>query len=155
MADTDMALCPGLGPAAESGPPAPQRRSGPPRLLLIDDEPEVARFIGHALEEFGYRPTVTITADSFRRAFETIDPDVVAIDLAMPGSDGIELLRFLADRRARATVLIVSGFDGRVVEAAMRLGRALGLRMARPLTKPVRVQQLIDAIREAEAEAGR
>ena len=60
----------------------------------------------------------------------------------MPGMDGVELLRFLADEDYNAPVLIVSGFDRRVLESAFRLGEALGLNMAGPLEKPVRLDQL-------------
>jgi len=67
---------------------------------------------------------------------------VVALDLGMPGMDGVELIRFLADQDYRAPVLIVSGFDRRVLESAFRLGEALGLNMAGPLEKPVRLEAL-------------
>jgi CheY-like chemotaxis protein len=67
---------------------------------------------------------------------------VVALDLGMPGMDGVELIRFLADQDYRAPVLIVSGFDRRVLESAFRLGEALGLIMAGPLEKPVRLEAL-------------
>jgi CheY-like chemotaxis protein len=56
--------------------------------------------------------------------------------------DGVELLRFLAEKKYRAPVLIVSGFDRRVLESAFRLGEALGLIMAGPLEKPVRLEEL-------------
>ena len=60
----------------------------------------------------------------------------------MPGMDGVELLRFLADQQFAAPVLIISGFDRRVLDSAFRLGEALGLSMAGPLEKPVRLQEL-------------
>ncbi|HEX9948358.1 MAG TPA: response regulator [Allosphingosinicella sp.] len=122
------------------------------RLLLIDDELSVARFIAHAAEECGYEAIITVTAESFRSQYLTCDPDVVVLDLALPRSDGVELLRFLAEEKCRALVLPISGFDGRVLEASMRLGTALGLRMAGPLQKPVRLQQLMDAIQGREAQ---
>jgi DNA-binding NtrC family response regulator len=144
--------CPGLG-REPAPPPLPTRREGVrPRLLLIDDEPAVARFLAHAGEEYGYESRITINAESFRTAYDSEEPDVVAVDLAMPGGDGIELLRFLAERKSRSIVLIISGFDARVLDAALRLGQALGLRMAGPLHKPVRLTDLIDAIRAAERE---
>jgi FixJ family two-component response regulator len=68
------------------------------------------------------------------------------MDLALPRSDGVELLRFLAEDKCEALVVLISGFDERVLEAAMRLGLSMGLRMSRPLTKPVRLQELTDAI---------
>jgi CheY-like chemotaxis protein len=67
---------------------------------------------------------------------------MVALDLGMPGMDGVELLRFLAEENYSAPVLIISGFDRRVLESAFRLGQALGLNMTGPLEKPVRLEQL-------------
>jgi CheY-like chemotaxis protein len=67
---------------------------------------------------------------------------MVALDLGMPGMDGVELLRFLAEQGYKAPVLIVSGFDRRVLESAFRLGEALGLRMAGPIAKPARLEEM-------------
>jgi DNA-binding response OmpR family regulator len=127
--------------------PGPRRR-----LLLIDDELSVARFIAHAAEECGHEAIITVTAESFRSQYLACEPDVVVLDLALPRSDGVELLRFLAEEKSRALVLPISGFDERVLEAAMRLGTALGLRMTGPLQKPVRLQQLMDAMQGREAQ---
>ena len=65
--------------------------------------------------------------------------------------DGIELLRFLAEQDFKAPVLIVSGFDRRVLESAFRLGEALGLNMAGPLEKPVRLDQLEAMLNQLKA----
>jgi DNA-binding response OmpR family regulator len=122
------------------------------RLLLIDDELSVARFIAHAAEECGYEAIITVTAESFRSQYLACDPDAVVLDLALPRSDGVELLRFLAEEKCQALVLPISGFDQRVLEASMRLGTALGLRMTGPLCKPVRLQQLMDVLQGREAQ---
>jgi DNA-binding response OmpR family regulator len=113
-----------------------------PRLLLIDDEPALADFLANAAIEAGFEPAITSEDKQFRDEFLAARPDVVALDLGMPGMDGIELLRFLADQDYRSPVLIVSGFDRRVLESAFRLGEALGLNMAGPLEKPVRLEAL-------------
>ena len=63
----------------------------------------------------------------------------------------IELLRFLADRDYRAPVLIVSGFDRRILESAFRLGEALGLSMAGPIEKPVRFEELETLLEQLKA----
>ena len=126
--------------------PRRPRACARPRLLVIDDELSVARFLAHAAEECGYEAVVTVTAETFCAQYKAIDPEVIVIDLALPRSDGVELLRFLAGEKCGALVLLVSGFDARVLDAAMRLGQALGLRMAGPLAKPVRLQELMDAI---------
>ena len=113
-----------------------------PRLLLIDDEPVLADFLASAAREAGFDPVITAEDQQFRDEFLKVRPDMVALDLGMPGMDGVELLRFLADQDYRAPVLIVSGFDRRVLDSAFRLGEALGLSMAGPLEKPVRLEEL-------------
>jgi DNA-binding response OmpR family regulator len=113
-----------------------------PRLLLIDDEPALAEFVANAAIESGFDPVVTARDDEFRHAFTDRRPDMVALDLGMPGMDGVELIRFLADHIYRGPVLIVSGFDRRVLESAFRLGEALGLTMVGPVEKPVRLEAL-------------
>ncbi len=82
--------------------------------------------------------------------YRELRPDAVTIDLAMPQVDGIELLRFLAEEKCTAPVIIVSGFDRRVLESSMRLGNALGLNMVGPLEKPVRLQEFLDLLARLE-----
>ena len=113
-----------------------------PRLLLIDDEWALAEFLASAAEHCGFLPVITSRDEEFRSEFLSERPDMVALDLGMPGMDGVELLRFLAEQHYRSPVLIVSGFDRRVLESAFRLGEALGLKMAGPLEKPVRLEEL-------------
>ena len=113
-----------------------------PRLLLIDDEPALADFLANAARGCGFETAVTSNDAEFREQFLTSHPEMVALDLGMPGMDGVELLRFLANQEYRSPVLIVSGFDRRVLDSAFRLGEALGLTMAGPVEKPVRLENL-------------
>ena len=122
-----------------------------PRLLLIDDEPSLAQFLASAASESGFEPVITQHDDQFRTAFLEQAPDMVALDLGMPGMDGVELIRFLADQDYRAPVLIVSGFDRRVLESAVRLGAALGLTMVGPIEKPVRFEVLEEMLSRLKA----
>lgn len=122
-----------------------------PRLLVIDDEPALADFVAQVADECGFHPILTRDAAAFRQAVIEEQPDMVALDLGMPGMDGVELLRFLAAEDSRAPVLIISGFDRRVLESAFRLGEALGLTMIGPLEKPVRFQELERVLSEMRA----
>jgi len=123
----------------------------PPRLLLIDDEPALADFLASAAEESGFEPVVTGKDEEFRQAFLAQRPEMVALDLGMPGMDGVELIRFLANQGYEGPVLIVSGFDRRVLESAFRLGEALGLTMVGPVEKPVRFEVLEDMLSRVKA----
>jgi DNA-binding response OmpR family regulator len=122
-----------------------------PRLLLIDDEPALADFVANAASGCGFEPVITSDDRQFREQFLARRPDMVALDLGMPGMDGVELLRFLADKDYRSPVLIISGFDRRVLESAFRLGEALGLSMAGPLEKPVRLEELETMLSQLKA----
>ena len=113
-----------------------------PTLLLVDDEPVLAEFVAHAARDCGFEPICTSDDREFRDCFIEHHPDMVALDLGMPGMDGVELLRFLAGHEYRSPVLIISGFDRRVLDSAFRLGGALGLTMIGPLEKPVRYEEL-------------
>ncbi|HJU76595.1 MAG TPA: response regulator [Sphingomicrobium sp.] len=122
-----------------------------PRLLLIDDEPALADFLANAAREAGFDPAITSEDQQFRDEFIAHRPNMVALDLGMPGMDGVELIRFLAEQDYRSPVLIVSGFDRRVLESAFRLGEALGLTMAGPLEKPVRLEELEALLNQLKA----
>lgn len=121
-----------------------------PHLLLIDDEPALADYLANASRSSGFEPIVTARDDEFREAFLKTRPEMVALDLGMP-VDGVELIRFLADHSYRGPVLIVSGFDRRVLESAFRLGEALGLSMAGPVEKPVRLEVLEELLAKLRA----
>ena len=121
-----------------------------PRLLLIDDEPVLADYLASAARTCGFDPVVTERDEEFRESFLANRPEMVAVDLGMP-VDGVELIRFIADQDYRGPVLIVSGFDRRVLESAFRLGEALGLNMAGPIEKPVRLDILEELLSKLKA----
>ena len=109
---------------------------------MIDDEPLLGEYLASVARDTGFAPEVTTEDQDFRARFLEQRPEMVALDLGMPGMDGVELLRFLAEQSFRAPVLIVSGFDRRVLDSAFRLGEALGLTMAGPIEKPMRADVL-------------
>ena len=119
-----------------------------PRLLLIDDEPVLADFVASVASDCGFDAFLTSNDEAFRQSFLTNHPEMVALDLGMPGMDGVELLRFLAAKDYAFPVLIISGFDRRVLDSAFRLGEALGLNMVGPLEKPVLADQLEQLLKQ-------
>ena len=123
-----------------------------PRLLLIDDEPNLASFIASAASECGFDPFVTTEDVDFRLQFLAQRPAMVALDLGMPGADGVEQLRFLASNEFKGPVLIVSGFDRRVLESAYRLGETLGLTMVGPIEKPIRLEILEELLSQVKGD---
>ena len=81
-----------------------------PRILVIDDEPQIHRFLGPALEAAGYEPVRADTAQAGLAAIARRAPDAVVLDLGLPDMDGKDALV-----RARAfydgPILILSARD--------------------------------------------
>jgi CheY-like chemotaxis protein len=121
----------------------------PKRLLLIDDEPQMRTFLARVAEGCGYEVRLTENAPAFEEACTSWSPDVIILDLVMPHVDGIEILRFLAGQRSKSAILIISGFDAKVLETAQRLGTAHGLSMIGTLEKQVRIAELRSILNEA------
>ena len=89
---------------------APAGQRDPARVLVIDDDPQVLRLIRTTLTAEGHSVFVTGDHGDLSRLLGTERPQLVMLDLALPGTDGIELLQRepgLAD----VPVIIVSGYD--------------------------------------------
>jgi EAL domain-containing protein (putative c-di-GMP-specific phosphodiesterase class I)/ActR/RegA family two-component response regulator len=112
------------------------------RLLVVDDEPAFGTIVKRVAQGCGFEVVVTETAGAFMSAARSWHPTVILLDLKIPGSDGIELLRSLAADKCPAHIVLSSGADTKVLEAAMQLGLERGLKMGEALQKPVRVENL-------------
>lgn len=109
----------------------PQRR-----LLILDDDPEVGRHIGLIADRAATPWRSTVRAQEFFLELELWQPTHLIIDLVMPGQDGVQIMRALAERGCRARVVIISGVDARVMDAAMRSGLEHGLDIRGVIPKP-------------------
>lgn len=117
-----------------------------PKLLIIDDEPAIATLIKRIAEPCGFQVNPTSDWATFKHSLDTDPPDVICLDLGMPEFDGIELLGFLADRNCTCPLLIVSGFDPRIISTSMRLAEARGLTVAAAIPKPIDTGALREAL---------
>lgn len=115
--------------------------SARPILLVVDDEPEVGAVIVEFGERLGYDARLASTSEAFEASY-TDGIAAVVLDLCMPGADGIELLRRLAGRRSGARIVLVSGVEPRVLEAARRVAEDYGLNIVGTLGKPARLGEL-------------
>jgi len=111
------------------------------KVLVIDDDPDMGSIIASTAEGLGMECVVTTDATGF---FEALIPDVtlVVLDLLMPETDGIEILRILGHGRCKAGIIVMSGVGKRVIETAEALASALGLSIVGHLTKPFSIVQL-------------
>ncbi|MGF1623481.1 MAG: response regulator [Alphaproteobacteria bacterium] len=120
---------------------------GPGRVLVVDDEPALGTMVQRALEPQGYAVSVTSHARAFKQLFESFAPTVVIIDIVMPDTDGIELIRWIAARNKEIRVIIASGSKSEYAKAAALLGAAAGLKTIINLRKPLSLKELREAVR--------
>ena len=102
--------------AAESGAaPAtgrPGARGEAPEavpILVVDDDPETLRQVRDTLAEAGYAPLVTGDPGEIARIVHTEKPQLVLLDLMLPGTDGIELMRTVPEL-GDLPVIFISGY---------------------------------------------
>ncbi|MBL6752155.1 MAG: EAL domain-containing response regulator [Nevskia sp.] len=112
------------------------------RLLVLDDEPEIAAFVGTIARTRGWNVDLAISESQFRRLYESTPPDVIVLDLQLGPSDGVEQLRYLSQQGFGGALALISGFDARVLASARQVGEALGLSIVADIVKPMRVAQM-------------
>jgi len=111
------------------------------KMLVVDDEIDFARYVADVAEDLGFEVTVTDKPSEFSLLYcNTID--VIVLDLFMPGTDGIELLRFLADKNSQASVVFISGKDRSVLHSAEVLATEQSISVLGTLQKPFRAEEL-------------
>lgn len=78
--------------------------NAPDHILVVDDDAEIRSLLHEYLQKQGYRVTALADGRGLRAAVETSHPDVIILDVMLPGEDGLTLCREL---RARSTVPII------------------------------------------------
>jgi len=114
------------------------------RILVVDDEPFMHKLLSHMLAGLGF--TDVTARESGAAALEIVDgplpPELILLDLNMPGMDGIELVRKLVEHDYTGSVILVSGEDERVLQTAVYLVRAHHISVLGHLNKPVSILDL-------------
>ena len=123
------------------------------RLLIIDDDQDLVDIYARIGNKAGYEVKATSEPAEFWVAVSDWSPTVIIIDLRMPKSDGIEVLRGLAEQQVRAQVVLSSGSDPSLLEIANRIGVERGLCMKETLQKPVAPDALRARLEELRTKA--
>jgi len=118
------------------------------RLLIIDDEPEMAEVVRLIGVDLNFETMVTADAVAFMLACEEFKPTVIVLDIVMPEIDGIELLRWLAEQKTTARVIVASAFYPEYAKMSVAIGTARGLAVSK-LNKPFELSTLREALIEA------
>ena len=125
-----------------------QAGMAPDRAIVVDDNAHVAEFITTVARNCGYDTRTAHSLAALKEVYAAFPPTVIALDLTMPDADGIEVMTWLAETGCTARVVLLSGTAPELLDAARRLGRALGLDMAGALAKPFGLAPLTALLRK-------
>jgi len=105
------------------------------KILVVDDEPDFAEYVSDVLNDLHHDVEHVSDARSFAKAY-TNSFDVIFTDLFMPDMDGVEVIRFLAENRSFASLVLMSGKDQGVLNSSRELALARGMPVLGVLQKP-------------------
>jgi DNA-binding NtrC family response regulator len=115
-----------------------------PRILVVDDEPEVGRSLSELFDRPEFELTQVNRGEEASAAVTEFAPDVVLLDIHLPECNGIEVLKDLRDQAPDLPIIVISGdiSTDNAIEAMK--GGAFEF-----VTKPFRLPQLLDAVKKA------
>ena len=113
------------------------------RILVVDDDPQILRYVRNTLSEAGYTPIVTDDPDEVGRLLAGEQPHLVLLDLVLPGTNGFELMHRIP-AVLEVPVIILSG-RGRGQDIA----KAFDMGVADYIVKPFSPAELLARIRAA------
>ena len=113
-----------------------------PTILIIEDEYAVARGVQYALQQEGYEVTLAPNAEEGLNIATELAPDLILLDVRLPGIDGFEALRRLRATGSKAPVLMLTARDE-------EMDKVIGLELGADdyLTKPFGLRELMSRIK--------
>jgi two-component system phosphate regulon response regulator OmpR len=93
--------------------------SEPETLLIVDDDPQVREMLEEYLSGQGYRVFVAAGGGAMRAVLEECVPDLVLLDITMPGEDGLSLARYLREHHDVGIIMVTA--SGEVVDRIIGL----------------------------------
>jgi CheY-like chemotaxis protein len=116
----------------------------PSKVLLVDDEREFVHTLSERLQSRRFTPAIAYDGEQALEMVRNDEPEVIVLDLKMPGIDGLEVLRRVKRTNPRTEVIILTGHGSdREEEIAAELGAFAYLR------KPVDLDVLTDTMKAA------
>jgi len=82
------------------------------RILIVDDEQNIRLLYKEELQDEGYEVAVAASAEQAVQEIHRDKPDLITLDIKMPGTDGIEFLRWLKERESDIPIVFCSAFGG-------------------------------------------
>lgn len=107
------------------------------RVLVLDDEPDVAQTLATQIASLGHEVFAVTEYSAFCEALDSFRPDILVIDTCMPGHDALDVIRDL-DSSSPVQIVVTSGYGRRMIETVIHSARHYGHDVLGGLPKPVR-----------------
>lgn len=120
-----------------------------PTLYILDDDTQYADLLAVVAKNAGWEAIVE-TSPLKLLAKNLSEIELLVLDLNMPDMDGIEVIRTIAEHECNITLILVSGFDARVLHSAQQLAEAHYIKVAASLTKPVPIGDFLNVLNTFE-----
>ncbi len=92
------------------------------RIMALDDDPQILRLVRRVLDEAGYKPILARNSDELFQLIDTEQPDLFLLDMNIPGSTGLDLLKIVRETSG-APVIFLTAVDNPETKAkALRAG---------------------------------
>jgi len=119
-------------------------------VAIIDDEEDITTYLRIALEDEGYRVISTTDASAAMEMLAVQKPDLICLDLLMPGQTGVSLYAGLVDHPTLngVPIIILSGLTNREGLPAILAGAGDLPAPAAFIEKPVEADQFLDTVRQ-------
>ncbi len=118
-----------------------------PMLYILDDDVQYADLLVEFARNAGWQAVSEESATVFLDSYST-PGGILVLDLNMPEMDGIEVIRVLAAKEIDFQLILVSGFDARVLHSAQQLAEAHDIKVLASLTKPIPFSEFIDVLND-------
>jgi CheY-like chemotaxis protein len=123
------------------------------KVMMIDDESGIAKVVGLTAEKLGLNfCSVTKPEEAVERFLE-YQPDLVFLDMIMPGKDGIDVLNEILATGVPTKIILVSGYGDGYLNLAEGLGAFHGSKPFPILKKPFRNAELVSVLTSTMAQA--
>ena len=119
------------------------------RILAVDDDPQTLRYVRDALTKAGYTPVVTGDPEEVSRLMAEEEPRLVLLDLMLPGSDGMELMKEI--REASDVPVIFLSVNGQEETIARAFENGADDYVVKPFSPTELVARIKAALRKREA----
>ena len=114
-----------VSPVAPSRPSSRSaRRAEALRILAVDDDPQALRYVRDTLMKAGFEPMVTADPEEVLRLVEEYKPHLVLLDLVLPGVDGMDLMKDIAEMTDVPVIFLSAYGQDRLVARAFDMGAA-------------------------------